>query len=117
MKSNTVTRRAFVMRFMSDCGISFSQASKVYNSMCRTFEEGVMAGSKIGIGRVGAITPVWQSPRTCHMHFEVKPGQKVNRGIHRTYNMDGRYTFRFNLYRHFSQTRQLKWLAEFPVAD
>jgi hypothetical protein len=99
---------------MNDCGLSYSKACKIYESMCRTFEEGVVAGSKIGIGRVGAITPVWQPPRTFHMHFEVKPGQTIKRGIHRTYSMDGRYTFKFNLYRHFSQTRQLKWLAEFP---
>lgn len=113
MKAATVTRRVFVTRFMSDCGVSFAQASKIYESMCRTFEEGVVAGGKIGIGRVGAITPVWQPPRTYHMHFERKPG-KVTRGIYRTYSMDGRFTFKFSLYRRFSQTRQLKWLAEFP---
>ena len=113
MKSKPVTRRSFVTRFMSDCGVSYAQACRIYDSMCRTFEEGIVAGSKIGIGRVGAVTPVWQPPRTYHMHFEVKPGQ-IKRGIHRTYSMDGRFTFKFNLYRRFSQTRQLKWLAEFP---
>lgn len=114
MKAETVTRRVFVSRFMSDCGVSYAQACKIYDSMCRTFEDGVVAGSKIAIGRVGAINPVWQPPRTYHMHFERKPGRKVAKGIHRTYSMDGRYTFKFNLYRRFSQTRQLKWLAEFP---
>ncbi len=115
MKSSpVVTRRVFVTRFMSDCGMSYGQASQAYDSMCRTVEEGIVLGSKIGIGRVGAITPVWQPPRTFHMHFEVKPGKKIATGIHRTYGMDGRFTYKFKLYRQFTRTRQLKWLAEFP---
>lgn len=114
MKAATVTRRVFVSRFMADCGVSYAQACRIYESMCRTFEDGVVAGSKIAIGRVGAINPVWQPPRTYQMHFERKSGHEVKRGVHRTYSMDGRFTFKFNLYRRFSRTRQLKWFAEFP---
>lgn len=114
MKAETVTRRVFVSRFMSDCGVSYAQACKIYDSMCRTIEDGVVAGSKISIGRVGAISPVWQPPRTYHMHFERKSGRRVAKGIHRTYSMDGRFMFKFHLFRRFSQTRQLKWFAEFP---
>jgi hypothetical protein len=113
-KSSTVTRRVFVSRFMRDCGFSYEKASRIYASMCRTFEDGVTNGSKVGIGRLGAIVPVWQQPRTIHMHFERKSGQRVTRGIHRTYSVDGRFVFKFIVYRRFSQTRAMRWFAEFP---
>jgi hypothetical protein len=50
------------------------------------------------------------------MHFR-KKGKKIERGIHRTYYMDGRFDFKFRLYRRFLETRRLQWLIDMPVGS
>ena len=112
----TYDRRAFVSRFMKEGGLTFSQSCRMYEVMCRTFEEAIITGSKVTVGRVGAIVPFWRPPRDIQMHFR-KKGRKIERGIHRTYFMDGRFDFKFRLYRRFMETRQLKWLSEMPVGS
>lgn len=82
--------------------------------MCRSFEDGVVNGAKIRIGRVGALLPVWQPPREHHMHFVRKKGGEIQTGIHRTYRMDGRYRFKFELYRQFLNTKHLRWVQDWP---
>lgn len=113
-KGAPVTRKDFVLRWMRECGVTYSQACRIYESMCRSFEEGIVAGSKIRVGRVGAVVPVWRAGRDIHMHFAVGKGKKVKRGIHRTFNMDGRYVFKFNVYDQFIANHQLKWFLEWP---
>lgn len=110
----TYDRRAFVARFMREGQLTYSQACRLYEVMCRTFEEAIITGSKITVGRVGAIVPYWRPPRDIQMHFR-KRGKKIEKGIHRTYFMDGRFDFKFRLYRRFMETRQLKWLIDMPV--
>jgi hypothetical protein len=112
--NTTIDRRAFVTRFMSESGLSYADACRVYETMCRTFEDGIVTGSKIRIGKVGAIVPVWKPGREINMHFKRGKGQVIETGVHRTYYIDGRYTFKFNLYDRFVQTHQLKWFMDFP---
>jgi hypothetical protein len=113
-KSPPVTRRDFVLRFMRECGVSYAKACRIYEAMCHCFEDGIVGGSKVRVGRVGALVPVWQPGRDVHMHFRVLKGRKVERGIHRTYNMDGRFVFKFRLYEQFIQTHHLKWFRDWP---
>lgn len=114
-ENSTVDRKAFIARFMSESGLSYAQACRVYETMCRAFEDGVVTGSKIRIGKLGAIVPIWKPGRDHHMHFRVAKGRKVETGIHRTYHIDGRYTFKFNLYRQFVNTHQLRWFLDMPI--
>lgn len=113
-KSITIDRKAFVSRFMSESGFSYAEACRAYEAMCRTFEDGIVTGSKIRIGKVGAIVPVWKPGRAINMHFKRVKGDVVETGVHRTYYMDGRYTFKFNLYDQFVATHSLKWFSDFP---
>lgn len=115
-EKTTYDRRAFVSRFMREGGLTYSQACRMYEVMCRTFEEAIVTGSKVTVGRVGAIVPFWRPPREFQMHFR-KKGKNIETGIHRTYFTDGRFDFKFRLYRQFLQTRQLKWLSEMPVGS
>ncbi len=114
--TQTVTRREFVARFMRDVGVSYSQACRIYECMCGIVEDGIVSGSKIRIGRVGALTPVWRRPREVKMHFAMKKGKRVV-PAHKTYVMDGRYVYKFKLYREFVDTHTLRWFADAPVAE
>lgn len=112
----TCDRRTFISRYMKDGGLTYSQACRQYEIMCSVFEEAIITGSKVTIGRVGAIVPRWKPPRDIQMHFR-KRGKHVEKGVHRTFYMDGRYDFKFHLYRRFMATRQLKWLIDMPVGS
>jgi len=111
----TITRREFVQRFMRQCGMTYSEACHAYEVMCGAFEHGVVTGSKIRIGRVGALQPVWQKPREITMHFKVTKGRKLVR-TRRRYAMGGRYVFKFDLYRQFVNSHDLRWFADEPVS-
>ena len=113
-ESTTIDRRAFVTRFMSENDLSYAQACHVYETMCRMFEDGIVTGSKIRLGKVGAIVPVWKPGREINMHFKVGKNRNIQKGIHRTFYVDGRYTFKFNLYEQFVRTHSLKWYSEMP---
>lgn len=114
VKAPPVTRRDFVLRFMRDCGMTYVQACRAYEAMCGCFEDGIVGGSKVRIGRVGVVVPIWRPGRDVHMHFKVEKGRKVKTGIHRTYNMDGRFVFKFSLFRRFVETHALKWFRDWP---
>jgi len=114
IQSPPVTRREFVQRFMRDCGVTYAQAVRIYECMCHTFEDAIVSGSKVRIGRVACVNPVWQPPRDVHMHFKKVKGGKVERGIHRTFNMDGRFTYKFTLYKRFLNNHRLKWFLDMP---
>lgn len=116
LERTTYDRRAFVTRYMKDGGLTYSQACRMYEVTCQLFEEAIVTGNKITIGRVGAIVPYWRPPRDIQMHFR-KQGKLVEKGVHRTFFMDGRYDFKFKLYRQFLQTRKLKWLIDMPVSQ
>lgn len=97
-------------------GLTYSQACRLYVTMCAVFEEAIITGNKVTIGRVGAIVPYWKPPRDYQMHF-CRRGGKVEKGVHRTFFVDGRYDFKFRLYRRFMESRQLKWLIDMPVGS
>jgi hypothetical protein len=99
---------------MKESGLTYSQACRVYDAMCGVFSDAIITGNRATIGRVGAITPVWRPAREINMHFKVKKGKKVERGIHRTFFMDGRYEFKFRLYRRFIEQHQLRWFMDAP---
>lgn len=107
MASTTIIRRDFVARFMRDTGVSYAQACRIYESMCRIFEDGIVNARKIALGNVGALTPVWRPPKDVHKHFDRKPGGKIVR-THKVYSIDGRYAYRFKLYRAFEKSRAMK---------
>ena len=115
MQSPPITRAEFVSHFMGECGLSYRQSGKVYEAMCHVFEDGVVAGSKIYIGNVGCISPVWLPSREIHMHFKVGKGRRIDRNVRRSYNMDGRFTFKFHLFQQFMARHQLKWFNEVPL--
>jgi hypothetical protein len=110
----TFDRDAFVERFMKSGGLTYSQARRLYTVMCSVFQDGIVTGSRITIGQVGALVPVWKPPREYNMHFRVKKGRKIERGVHRTFFADGRYAFKFRLYRAFIDSNQLQWLIDMP---
>ena len=110
----TYDRRCFVKRFMQEGGLSYTQACHLYEIMCHLFEEAIITGNRITIGRVVAISPQWVPPRDIQMHFE-KRGAKVQKGVHHTYFMDGHYIFKFKLYSQFKKNRQMKWMIDMPL--
>lgn len=114
IQSPPVTRREFIQRFMRDCGVTYAKAVRIYESMCHTLEDGVVNGSKIRMGRVACVTPVWQPPRDIHMHFRRVKGGRVERGVHRTYSLDGRFTYKFVIYKKFLRSHNLKWFLDPP---
>ena len=113
-EKSTYDRRAFVNRFMKEGGLTYSDACRIYEVMCGVFNDGIVTGNRVTIGRVGALVPVWRPPRDIKMHFRVRKGRKVEKGIHRQYFMDGRYEYRFRLYKKFIETSQLRWFVEVP---
>ena len=116
-EQSTFDRRVFIDRFMQHGGLTYVQASRLYDVMCQTFEEAIVTGNKVTIGRVGAIVPCWRPSREVQMHFRKKRGGNVERGIHRTFFLDGRFGWKFKLYRRFTETRKLKWLLDMPVEE
>lgn len=110
--TQTVNRREFVQRFMRQCGVTYAQASQIFECMVAVFEDGICSGSKIRVGRVGSLVPVWRQPREITMSFRKKRGGKLEKSK-RVYVMDGRYVFKFHLYRRFMDTHNLRWFLDF----
>lgn len=111
LEKSTYERRAFVNRFMREGGLSYTQATRVYEAMCGVFCDAIVTGNRVTIGRVGALMPVWRPPREVNMHFRRKPGNVLER-VHRTFFMDGRYDFKFRLYRKFIEQHELHWYTQ-----
>lgn len=92
---------------MRDCGLTYDQARCAYNCVVSLVEHGVVNGSKIGIGQVGAITPVRRPPREVTMGFERKNGGKIVK-TRRLFHLDERTKWVFKLYRGFETRNNLK---------
>lgn len=107
-RAATVDRRNFVKRFMDECGVTYEVACRIYATMVSTFEDGVADGSKVTIGRLGALIPTWQDGREVTMHFRRVSGKGCIKA-RRTYNLDPRIRFRFKIYREWLRTRRLNW--------
>lgn len=107
----TITRREFIARFMRQCGLTYGDACRVYRCMVGLFEDGVINGSRICVGHVGALRPVWKRPREVTMPFKVTRDRQLVR-TRRTYTLGGRYTFKFVLYDAFVQKHSLRWFVD-----
>lgn len=111
-EKSTIDRRVFVSRFMREGGVTYSVACRLYEIMCNTIADGIVTGNRVTFGRVGALKPVWRPPRELNMHFRCEKGRKIKRGVTRTYFMDGRYDFKFRLFRQFINQHQLRWFTD-----
>jgi nucleoid DNA-binding protein len=108
VKVQTYNRREFITRFMRECGLSYVQASRIYDTMVGVFEDGICSGSKIKIGKVGAIYPVRRPPREVSMNFKMGKGRKTQKARH-VISLGPRITYKFKPYRQFMATRSLNW--------
>ena len=99
-KTETVDRKEFIRRYMVECNLSYDAASKVYACMVRTFEDGIINCRKVTIGKLGSLTPQWSPPRTVVMSVG---------STKKTYNMDGRYKYKFVVYKKWIKNHLLNW--------
>jgi hypothetical protein len=74
--------------------------------MVSVIEDGVVRGDKVGIGKVGALTPTVSPPREYTMGFQRVKGNKVVK-TKRTYRTDERVRYRFSLFRNFRKEHDL----------
>lgn len=111
MAHPTITRRDFVTRLMRDTGMTFVEASRAYECMCRIIADGVVSGARISVGSVGAITPVWRKPREITKHFDRTKGNRIVPS-RRTYVLDGRYVYKFRIFGRFMETHSLNWYED-----
>lgn len=107
-KPATVNRREFIKNFMSHCGVTYDVACRIYSTMVSTFEDGVADGSKVTIGRLGALIPTWQEGREVTMGFRRVSGKGYIKA-RQTYNLDPRIRYRFKVYREWLNTHRLNW--------
>jgi nucleoid DNA-binding protein len=106
--SDTVTRAAFIKRFMDECGLTYVQACHIYDCMVTVLEDAVVSGGKVNFGRLGCLTPVLMQPRMVTMGFERTADNEVTKR-HRTYFLGRRLNYRFKLYREFVKKHALNW--------
>lgn len=106
----TVKRSDFVYKFMRDCGLTYAQACRAYDSMVGVVEDGITNGFKIGFGKVGALVPHRRPPRAVSMNCEKSPA-----GTRRVIELGPRIVYRFTLYKKFVETHPLKWFNEPPM--
>jgi hypothetical protein len=109
MKANEeiITRATFVRKYMEYCGMSYVEACRAYDCMVNTFQNAVLRGVRVNIGRVGAVQPVWVQPREVRMGFRRQKGGIVK--VHSRYFLDGRYRYKFRLFRQFIRNNELQW--------
>ncbi len=107
----SIKREDFVRKFMGRCGMSYLDAVRAYETMVSTIEDGIVGGHKICIGKVGSLTPVWHEPRDVKMGFTKTVGGGI-RKEKKVFHLDGRFKFRFNLYRKFVESRDLRWVMD-----
>lgn len=76
--------------------------------MVSMFEDAIIQGRKINIGKVGALLPVKLEPKVVHMGFKCETGGRVKK-VRREYVLGRRVKFKFNLHRAFMNHHQLNW--------
>ena len=75
--------------------------------MVSLIEDSVLNGTRVNIGRVGAITPVTRPARNVNMGFQRVQGGKIER-VKRVFHLDERLDWKFNLFREFKQRHRLR---------
>jgi nucleoid DNA-binding protein len=96
---------------MRDCGVSYVQACRIFDTMVSVVEDGVCAGAKIKLGKVGMIHPVRRPAREVSMNFKIGKGREVLKAQH-VINLGPRICYKFRLFRQFMATRSLNWFNE-----
>ncbi len=110
-KTSAINRADFIRRLVDE-GFTVSEATKAYNCMIRTFDDAIVAGARINLGRIGALKPQMQEPRTVHMGFVRKKDEKNSvevRKSKRVYELGRRLRYKFILFPEFLNKRQLNW--------
>jgi nucleoid DNA-binding protein len=106
--SGTVTRADFVRNLAQTEGFSYVQASAAYDSFIRTIEDGICAGSKIQLSKVGSISPTKLDSRAVQMGFKKSAGNVVEK-VQRTYFLGSRIKYKFILFKSFMASKTLNW--------
>jgi len=99
----------FVRKLM-EAGLPYDYAVKGYNAMMSTIANAVVNGQKVYLGNVGCLNPTVRPPRQVRMGFERQQGNKVVCKT-REFNLDSRLRYRFTLFRKFTETHELNWVA------
>lgn len=95
---------------MQEAGLTYVEACRAYEAMIAAFEDAVVTGNRVSLGRVGALMPKWHPPRTVVMGCRrLKGGGVVAQ--RREYNLGQRLKYRFNLHRTFVNRHQLRWFV------
>jgi hypothetical protein len=92
---------------MDECGLSHAQAGEAYESVCRVFEDAIIAGRKINIGNICAINPEWQEARPVHMGFK-----RTKEGVEKTstvFYLGRRIRYKVSIFKEFINSHQLNW--------
>jgi len=108
MKEAPVTRADFIDRFTRDGGLTYVQAATIYDCMLHVFEDGISSGSKITVGEIFSLVPVWREPRTVHMGFSKEKDGSIKRSK-KVYCIGRRLRYKMNLFNSFMQNKDIKW--------
>lgn len=106
-KKQTVDRKEFIRRWMTECGVTYDVACQIYRTMVSTFEEGVANGDKITIGRLAALIPKWQDSRTVVMGCRRVPGGVVKQK--QEFILDPRIRYKFKIFKAWLNSRNIRW--------
>jgi nucleoid DNA-binding protein len=106
--TDCVTRADFLRNLVKTQGLTYVQAAAAYDSFIKTIEDGICAGSKIQLSRVGSITPVKYGPRVQQMGFRRISGNEVEK-TPRTFYLGSRIKYKFILFKSFMANKTLAW--------
>lgn len=105
-----ILRSQFVKALMEKGGFTFTEACRAFECMTGVVADGVVAGSKVAFGRVGALVPVRLPSRECHMGFrQSKSGVEQ---VKRVFVIGPRIRYRFKVYSKFLAKNKLDWFEE-----
>lgn len=99
-KRSSIVRQDFLHKFVETGGIRYEDAAKVYEGMVSLFEDAIVTGQKISVGRVLSIKPVKRKARPVNMGF---------RGTKKTIYLSDRLSFKVSIFREFMRSHELNW--------
>jgi hypothetical protein len=88
-------------------GLGYTQACNAYDAMTSVFEDAIVQGQKICVGRVGAVVPIKLEPKVVNMGFSNSGGRV--RKMKRQYILGRRLKFKFSLHKAFMHKHDLDW--------
>jgi hypothetical protein len=99
------TRRVDFIVKLQTRGFDYVDAVKAYEAMVSVFEDSIIRGARVGIGKVGALVPTRLPPKVVHMGFQRENGQIKK--VSREYILGRRVRYKFNLHRSFIRRHSL----------